>query len=385
MIPNLHRTLTANAFPPETSPEKRPHPSRNSATRRGWPARNGFPGALAFCAGMLALVPGPRAAAAESGAAGEGEPKNRFQVGGRLGFNLRADFSGHARLLVPAGPEAGGGVDRAYADGAVRIDASGNADSSTWNWAYSDARQIRPDGSGIDMHAYSGNPLPDSSNRTDDPHPGIDLTYSRLIGEWAGAQWGMELGLNWLQLDLKDDSGFSGNLDRSTDYFALDGVIPPEAPYSGSFDGPGPILGAIPTRTLDTVTTRVAGQRQLEGDLLGFKLGPVLDIPLGDWLSAQLSGGLALAHFDGAFRFAETVLTSDGSALRYQGEASADEWLLGGYARGQLSVRLTESLGLYAAAEYLGLESVRLEAEARHARLDLSGGLYISAGVSVRF
>jgi hypothetical protein len=288
-------------------------------------------------------------------------------------------------MQFPAAPAAGNAIDRDYVDGAVRVDASGNADGLTSNWAYSDARQITPDGTGLAMRAYSGNPLPDVASSSDDPHPGIDLNYARMIGEWAGAWWGLELGLNWLDVELNDSSGLSGSLDRATDTYALGGTIPPEAPYVGSYDGPGPLLEASPTRSLDSVTTQINGHRRLKGDLLGFKLGPVLDIPLGDWLSAQLSGGLAIALFDGGFSFSESLVTGDGAAFSYQGEASSTEWLFGGYARGQLSVRVSKRMGLYAAAEYLGLESVDLESMARHAHLDLSSGVYLSAGISIRF
>ena len=339
-----------------------------------------------LCIAGLALAPTGGLAASEATPEENPDPRNRFQIGGRLGFRLQADFLAANRITpIPAGPEAGSAVDRAYTDGAVRRDASGNADGTTWNWDYSHSSQVTPDGSGLAMHATTENPLRDSKDRTDDPHPGFELNYARILGDWAGATWGVELGLNWMDVQLTDDASLETDLYQVTDLYPLQGTIPPDAPYTGSWDGPGPLLGSTPTRTLDAVTARGLGRREIDGDLLGFKLGPVLDIPLGDWLSAQFSGGLALARFDGEFRFSENLTIGSGPAQSFQGSASTEEWLLGGYVRGQLSCRVTERLGVYAAAEYMGLESVDLEAATRRARLNLSGGIYLTAGLSVRF
>jgi len=340
-----------------------------------------------LCTAGLAVAPAtPSLAASETPSAEAYESRNRLQIGGRLGFRIRADFSAANRVApIPAGPEAGGAVDRVYADGAVRRDASGNADGTTWNWEYFHSSQVTPDGSGLAMHATTENPLRDSNDRTDDPHPGFELNYARMLGEWAGATWGVELGLNWVDVQLNDDAALQANLYQVTDLYPLDGTIPPEAPYTGSLDGPGPLLGSTPTRTLDSATARGLGQRQIEGDLLGFKLGPVLDIPLGDWLSAQFSGGLAVARFDGEFSYSETVTVGNGAAQSFQDAVSAEEWLVGGYVRGQISCRVTERIGVYAAAEFMGLESLDMEASTRSAHLDLSGGIYLTAGLSLRF
>lgn len=315
------------------------------------------------------------------------DPRNRFRAGAKVGFNLDVDFSSRggdvgARL----GPPAGGGIDRTYRDGFVRVDASGNTGGKTWYWKYNEASQVTPDGSGIAMHGYSGNPFPDVTGQSDDPQWGAEFAYTRILGEWAGALWGLELGFDWLTFNVEDDSAAAGSVTAVTDTFGLDGVVPPAAPYTGTFDGPGPLLRDSPTTRLAVPTgTTVLGTRQLEGDLYTIKFGPMVDIPLGDWLSAQVSGGLAVTLFDGAFAYSESASLPGGGTWVHSGEASSDEWLFGGYVRGQVSVRLSERVGVYAAIDYLVSESYDVSTPAREASADLGGAVFFSAGVSLGF
>src|SRR4051812_35483703 len=63
----------------------------------------------------------------------EPENKNRFFVGGRLHFNIKADLK-----TLPGGFNAGPDYD----DGFVRTDISGNAGGKTWNWGYTSTNQL---------------------------------------------------------------------------------------------------------------------------------------------------------------------------------------------------------------------------------------------------
>ncbi|MBL9138960.1 MAG: hypothetical protein JNK85_24035 [Verrucomicrobiales bacterium] len=333
--------------------------------------------------GLCLLV---AAATATAGAQEFFDAANRLQLGGRVGFNLSVDFRNRGGALPDShGPATGGGLDRTYADGFVRRDASGNDGGKTWNWGYSRDSQVSTDGTTLTQTGYAGNPYADSSDRSDDPQYGAELIYGRVLGDLAGAKWGFELGVNWSTFDVEDPSRLAGSVTRVTDAYALDGVLPPSAPYAGTFDGPGPLLSDSPTRTTTAVGTVIDGSRKLEGSLFGLRLGPMVDLPLGDWLSAQLSGGFAAGWLDADFRYSETASVPDGTTWSRTGSASSDEWVFGFYARGQVTAQLNERLGIYAAIEYQGLEDATVDAAEQSARVQLDQGYYVSAGLSFHF
>jgi hypothetical protein len=315
------------------------------------------------------------------------DPVNRWQMGARLGFNLGVDFRNRALPLPDTlAPLVPGAVDRVYADGFVRPDASGSADGTSWNWGYADAAQVAPDGSALDLHGYSGTPYADSPDRSEEPQWGAEVSYARILGEWAGAHWGFEIGVQWTALAFEDDASLSGSMTRTTDAYPLQGVIPPAAPYAGSFDGPGPVIAIdSPARRTESVPTVVNGRRELEGNLVGLHLGPVLDLPLGDWLSAQLSGGLALAWVDAELAYDETATAGPGIAWSRSGSASDTSWLVGGYVRGQVTLRLGERFGIFGAAEFQTLTSDSVGDAEVEAEFAFDAGVFYSAGLRFDF
>ncbi len=335
----------------------------------------------------LALALAAVAAPAADDLAVPEPPRNRWQIGARAGFNLDVDFRNRSLPLADTvGPLTGTLTDRTYADGFVRPDASASADGSTWNWGYQDASQVPADLSRLSLHGYTGTPYADSLDQADDPQWGAETTYARMFGDWAGATWGFEIGVQWTSLSIQDDETLQGSLTETTDAYALNGILPPTAPYAGSFNGPGPILdGAAPTRTLTTVPTVISGRRELEGNLLGLHLGPVLDIPLGDWLSAQISGGLALGWIDADLNYRESASLASGGLWTREASVSDDVLMVGGYLRGQITVRLSERLGWYAGAEFQSLASETLGDDQVEAKLGFDAGLFVSSGLRIDF
>lgn len=101
-----------------------------------------------------------------------------------------------------SGPATGGGIDRIYDDGFVRVDAAGNPGGYTWFWAYENESQVQ--GTFISFH-------------------------SQIV-----------LDANAIQLVM--------------DTYQLGNWLLPSAPYEGSFEGPGPILPDAPfSRTIAIV------------------------------------------------------------------------------------------------------------------------------------
>jgi hypothetical protein len=103
------------------------------------------------------------------------------------------------------GPATGGGVDRVYNDGFVRVDSFGNLGGVTVFWGYSSSGQYDSTGDGaIRFH----------KKRVVDPATVLLVT----------------------------------------DTYSLFGGVPPSAPYEGSFAGFGPLLSDSPTRSVQFVS-----------------------------------------------------------------------------------------------------------------------------------
>lgn len=328
----------------------------------------------------------PARAYTETPAEDFADRRNLFRVGARTMFDVGLRFRDTGTSIAnQAGPATGGGQDRTYADGFVRVDASANDGGQTWFWGYRNDAQYRPGDSALDFHAYSGNPYGDAFDASDDLRWGGEFAYTRIVGPCMGGRWGIDLGFDWTDFRLDDGGSFSGSLTQLTDSYALVGVIPPSAPYSGSSAGPGPLLSDSPTRTFGPLPTTVNGHYSLSGSLYGFKLGPMIEVPLGDHVSAQLSAGLAVALFDADLEFNEVASVASGATWVRDGRGGSRDWLFGGYARAQLTLRLTDALGLYGAAEFQGLEGTAFSAGSREAQLDFDSTFQFAAGLTLRF
>lgn len=333
------------------------------------------------CAALAAgaLLPAARA----------GEPlpnPSRLSFAARAAFHVRATF----RSSLPApttqpGPPAGGGVLRAYDNGFVGVDSRNNADGQTWFWGYIDATQVNAEADTITFDARASTAPATSGERTEDAIFGGELTYTRTLFEWGRAFWGLEVGANYTPVSIEDQGPLRGSAQIIRDTFALGGATLPPPPYIGIYSGPGPLIGDAPTRTTVATETVYAGRREIEATTFGFRLGPVLDIPMGEPVSLQLSGGAYLMYSDTEFKYAETATVSGQPGQALRGKVDAQDWTWGAYVRGQVLVSLSERLGIFAGAEYLMLDEVELGTGTHAAKLDFGESFAGFLGVAVNF
>ncbi|MCZ7640886.1 MAG: hypothetical protein M5U12_35435 [Verrucomicrobia bacterium] len=315
------------------------------------------------------------------------EQPNRLTFGPRVGFNVRAGFSSAlASPTAQPGPPTGGGVDRVYDDGYVRLDNSGNAEGKTWYWGYDQAAQVDLAGDNLRLNALTSVGRTPEREVTGDPYVGGELTYTRYLFEWGRANWGLELGGSFMPLEIKDSSSLSGLLTSVTDAFSLGGVVPPAAPYRGTFEGPGPVIGDTPTRTTLDRQVSYTGDRKIETMAVGLRLGPSLDVSMGKPLSLQISGGLHVLYADSDYTFNENVILAEGGTLRSQsGSVSQQDWVFGAYVRGQFLLALSRSLGIVASVEYLMTDRIEFETGGHRARLDFTESFGCTAGLAWTF
>jgi hypothetical protein len=323
------------------------------------------------------------AAAAPFAARGQDstENPNRFSFGPTFGFNFKAEFNNSTLVLnnVNPGP-ASGGANHTYNDGYVLVDNSGDAGGLTTYWGYQNTAQYNPAGSGsMQFHAIQPG---GSSSATDNPQYGGEILYQRVIGSLPSlsGDWGLETGFGFTELDLRDNLG--GTVPAITDSYQLNGVIPPGAGYNGTPNGPGPLLGDTPTRTITSAT--VTGYQKLSGQLFSFRLGPFAEWNITSNLTLAASAGLTLAPAIVDYDFSETYAVG-GGAYAASGHSSETRFLYGPYAGAMLRYDFNKSWGVYVGARFQNLDDMNLSDGGNSARLDPGVTFFGTAGVTWKF
>ena len=330
---------------------------------------------------LLALLVGTRSAAADLEA-----DKNRFSVRAHSVFGVQAEFKNLGGFARPTAPGAAtNGVDHFYDDGFNRVDVSGNADGLTWYWGYQNASQLVGSDT-IAMHSATGTEGGSLEAEEDLPQWGLELVYTRELGSSSSYWWAVELGVGWLDLSFSENATLASDVSLTTDTYNLSGVTPPLTPYAGSFNGPGPEIGDLPSRSVATLpgAAVTTGRYHLDATMYTFRLGVLYESPFNDWLGLQFGGGGLAAFVDGEFSFSEQVSYSFIS-LNRSGAESESDFLGGAYAMAGLAFHLTERVVATAGAQYNFLGDFSQEFSGKEATIDFKHSLFVSAGVGIKF
>ena len=307
---------------------------------------------------------------------------NRLSLSARAGLNFKAEFRNQTQSN-PGLPIAG--INHNYDDGFVRVDSSGAASGGTWNWGYQNASQVS--GTSLDFHSDQFSTVPLNIEKdSDDVQPGIELSYGRIIGKFfLGGRWGMEGALSYNSLEIEDSRSASGTVTHILDSYSLNGVVPPTPPYNGSFDGPGPVLSDLPTRTVSTDPAFTSARHELSGFAVGIRIGPFFEWTFAKRFSVALSGGLLLAPTRIDYEFSETRTIAGGAPISTQEEADESDLLYGNYVGATLRYDFSRQWGVFAGAQYQTLNELEQTVAGRTARLEQDGTVVGVAGVSWRF
>ena len=325
------------------------------------------------------LVSAPLAVAAQGTSDSEW---NHFGLDFRLGLNIKANFRNIGASTAAPTPLSAGGVDHTYSDGFVRVDSSGDHGGLTWNWGYQNASQV-PGNDTLLMHTAG---TTGATSRNDDPRLGFEATYARDLGHLAWGRWGVKLGFGYTDLTINDNQALNGNVNLVTDTYALGGITPPQAPYAGSFSGPGPVIGDTPTRSTTTLIggALITGSRQIDASLYDFRLGPYLEVPLVGQLSGQVGGGLAVGVVNSTFTFSDTT-TSAAGAVQAMGSNQRDKALVGFYAEAGLAYQVMPAASVFGGAQFQYLGDFNQNAAGEGAQLDLRHSIFFVLGLQWHF
>lgn len=273
-----------------------------------------------------------------------------IRFGPRVQFNVEATVS-----MTPQTPQQAGSYDNGF----VQPDISGTASGLTWNWAYQDAGQVS--GDFVNYERYSN--LPHAgvfTSGSDDPMLGGEVIWGVEFGRFdVGTKefaWGVEIGYSFTPFKVSNSSTAAGTVDYLAASHSLGGIVPPVAPYQGTFEGPGPVIGLNPassTAISSAATSTFEGT--LESDLHLMKIGFWVEMPLTKSLSASLSLGYSSVLADTDFVFSEAITIANGS-IPAVGVANvstgATEWQGGFYGQLRANWQFSKRIGAYVSGDY---------------------------------
>jgi len=308
--------------------------------------------------------------------------RNRLSVGARFSFGVTARVS-NVSPAPPAAPD--------YHNGFVRPDVSGNAGGQTWYWGYASDAQIS--GDTLNLSTAVGSPSDGTQAEADgDFQGGFEVIYGRELGRLAlgkrRAPWGVEVGVTSLNTLLKTSDAYSGDVAVATDRYSLGGIVPPRAPYTGTFEGPGPLIASTPfDHEFGSATATSQVRTQIETLLVGLKAGPFLEIPITPRFQFNISAGGALlvAISDFSFNESVTVTGLPDAALSQSGEDSDTQFVPGAYAQASFSYNLSDFLGVYLGGQYQYVSDVTFGTGGKEATVDFSSAFELVFGLRTTF
>lgn len=305
-----------------------------------------------------------------------------FHIGAMVGLNISAKFNEQGLFGISGNNPANG----IYDDGYVHPDNTGNAFGQTGNWGYQNASQYNPATQTLLMHSTSSFSTAGNASQDSSVFVGFDMVYGGNLWYWKHARVGWEFGFGLLPIDIKDNSSLSATVNQTTYVFDTGGIIVPAAPYQGGFNRQGePTISDIPSTSNQTFQNQtVSGSRELDVMLYTIKLGPSFYWDLTEHVGISLGAGPAVGFVTGDYKYNE-VVTANGVSSRNNGSFGTTDFVFGGYANATVLYHVLDNADIYLGAQYMPLSNANFSNGGRQAQLDLTGQVYISAGISWPF
>lgn len=274
----------------------------------------------------------------------------------------------------PFGPETGF-ADRTYNDGFVFQDTNtanpgALLPGTTAFWGYNSSTQVVGDNlvfngagtSSVFSQMLAGALSAGWSDYEWSPSPSLDITAMIDLGK--GWHLGASLGFTTFHTGVGGSSSNFRATQQSqafthtvTDTYALQGVVPPGAPYAGVFNppGPAPVIDNVPTSRVltSTLTATQSGvftnsiEESLELNFYVLSLGPVIEFQHDRWvLGGSLGFAMNLVDWRATFKEELTGVSGAGviPAGRWEAESSDLDVLGGFYLQWQAAYAITPRL-----------------------------------------
>lgn len=316
-----------------------------------------------------------------------------FRLGGAVGFNIKGSFNVGGALNLTGrnpGPAGVSGANHTYDNGYVLVDKTGNAQGYTAYFGYDNrATQYAPMAQTLTFQSANSAILdPGSSSHSDSPYLGIDLAYLMNVGHFGGARVGIEFGFGFLPISIKDRGNLSGIFSSTTHQYSVPAgvTLPNTTSYQAGPNAIGPVIFDQATDISSAPSAGVLhGTRTLDVDLYHLRIGPTLYWDLTHRWGVSASAGGAFGLVNGEYRFDETATLQSGGTTRLTGKFGKLDPVYGGYANAIVYYHLQKDADLFLGAQFLSLSKANFSTSGRQAKLDMSAGLFVTAGINWMF
>ncbi len=271
----------------------------------------------------------------------------------------------------------------------MRIGAATPGTGLTTNFSYRNDGQVNAAADTLTFGSTGGtafgNPgrVGDGDDKGASPY--VDLLYLVPIAEGLSAGFSMTFSASGLDSSVR--SPFQRFGVTSTDVYELSGVIPPLAPYTGSVEGPGPVIPNAPATR--TVTQALVGTQdyvfESQTDLYSLAFGGDLRWqPGGKWF-VTAGAGVVLNVVDWDAGYSVTLLNpATGAPAPVSASASGTSLLLGVYGEVGVGYEITEDWSVNSFFRYDATEDLKDSVGGSDFETDLSGWS-LGLGLEYRF
>lgn len=300
------------------------------------------------------------------------------RLGGRALFNVKASVTRSAPL-----PEG------YFDNGFVLPDIGGAASGLTWNWGYENDSQFNDADDTLNFERYLGLPDAGSYSNASEIAPGAELMFGVKFGEFEVGKktwdWGFEMGGGYNLFELSGTDSASSTATYRSASHDTGGILLPEPPYSGTYEGPGPVIqrSGASTDTSSASSSTVDGT--LESSLYNLKIGIWFDMPLTEKLDLSWSAGFSSLYADTQYKFTEDISFANPAIPGIDPIAttvSGRNWQQGGYIQARLNYDFSNNWSVYAAADYQYNGTMYFNGENRDVKMDFTALFGASLGVS---
>lgn len=314
------------------------------------------------------------------------QPKYTLRIGARQLSGTKSSFAGRGivKSTVPLADISTPNLTRYYHDGSVFadtrtiIDTDGittpiTPDGFTNSWSFNFDGQLAPDGN-LAFHGYAAD-IADPGQRQKNANSsyGVEVVVSRDMGKLGKTQkfaWTLFAGLSLNEINSSRTEDLASKITTTTDYYTLNGQLPPTAPYLGPTSGATSIVnpdGSVSTVTIDTTTLLgskplgrvvtvtdgiVFNRWKVKGAFFTFRAGPSLSYSITEKLRATVSAGAALVFVGSTYTVNQIYTPDVGADVVSTVDDSTEKLLPGYYADATIEYDFTERAGAYAGALY---------------------------------
>jgi len=290
-------------------------------------------------------------------------------------------------------------ADRTYDDGFVNIDPGTLVDGLglTWYWGYDNAVQYDATADTLAFHRGGGEGIARSvlsSTSYDQDEDVSGLGIAAEVGRNIVTKGKVKLGLvGGIQSiwDIESETSQSTYSEQLTAYsydvvdtYTLEGVVPPAPPYTGNYDGPGPLIGNIPTTRSEagggssTWQAENLVEMDVDVDLQELWLGPRLHLDISSNVAVHCTPYVSVNYVDIDVDRKEKFISkyADGRSeiiQQWHDSESYDEWLFGlGVAVGG-RINFAKQWFAEVSASYDSVEEAEVDAGPNKVTIDVSG------------